>query len=262
MDFEGNLKNSLEYAKKMTGDVGKWLLLVVLSVIPIVNWIIIGYWARVVKETPALNEPPKLEEYGSMWIQGLKVLVAGLIYMIVPIILIAVGLVSTLPAMGLTRAPPTGLGVFPFLGGLALIMLLAAMLLSFLIGIIAVMGIIHMIKHDRFSKAFALSEVLNIIRRVGWGSYILWLIIIFAISGIYGAIGGIPYVGWLITLILLPLLLTFTARSAALTYEAAGEATPTLEKPKAPSEGYKFCIECGADIPETAGYCPRCGAKQ
>jgi uncharacterized membrane protein YdbT with pleckstrin-like domain len=44
--------------------------------------------------------------------------------------------------------------------------------------------------------------------------------------------------------------------------EGAWEATPTLEKPKRSREGYKFCIGCGAEIPEMAEYCPRCGAKQ
>ncbi|MEM2902822.1 MAG: hypothetical protein QXO32_08885, partial [Candidatus Bathyarchaeia archaeon] len=65
MDLERNLSSSFEYAKKMVKDAGRWILLIVLGVIPIVNLVVMGYWARVVKETPASDEPPRLQGYGS-----------------------------------------------------------------------------------------------------------------------------------------------------------------------------------------------------
>ncbi|MEM2962690.1 MAG: DUF4013 domain-containing protein [Candidatus Bathyarchaeia archaeon] len=261
MDLGENLSNSLEYAKKMARDAGRWVLLIVLGVIPIVNWIVMGYWARVVKETPASEEPPRLEGYGSMWVQGIKIIVAGIIYMIIPIALIVAGLATAIP-WGMMRRPMAGLTAFPFLSGLALVMFTVAVVVSFLIAIIAVMGIVHMIKQDRFTKAFAVSEILATIGRIGWGSYILWLIVLFVISIIYSLIGGIPYIGWLVTLVLSPLFLVFTARSAALTYEAGRKPSAAEELAEAPSEGYKFCMECGARIPAEAEYCPKCGAKQ
>lgn len=271
MDLGENLGNSLEYAKKMARDAGRWILLIVLGIIPIVSWIVIGYWAKAVRETPASDEPPRLEGYGSMWVQGLKIIIAGVIYMIIPMALIAIGMAMVFPRRVLMQGKNIiligggmiGLTPWPFLSGLALLMFIAAIIASFLIAIIAVMGIVHMIKQDKFTKAFAVGEILNIIGKIGWGSYILWLIVIFVISMIYGFIGGIPYIGWLITLIVSPLFLVFTARSAALTYEAAGEMAPMPEKPvEIPTESYKFCIECGARIPAPAGYCPKCGAKQ
>ncbi|MGC8961795.1 MAG: DUF4013 domain-containing protein [Candidatus Bathyarchaeia archaeon] len=261
MDLGENLDNSLEYAKKMVKDAGRWILLVVLGIIPIANWIVMGYWAKAVRETPASEEPPRLEGYGSMWVQGLKIIVAGIIYMIIPIALIVAGVATPLPRR-VMRRPMAGLTAFPFLGGLALVMFAAAVVASFLIAIIAVMGIVHMIKQEKFSKAFAINEILGIIGRIGWGSYILWLIVLFVISMIYSLIGGIPYVGWLITLVLMPLFLVFTARSAALTYEAGKELPAAEELAETPSEGYKFCMECGARIPTEAEYCPKCGAKQ
>ncbi|MGC8849397.1 MAG: DUF4013 domain-containing protein [Candidatus Bathyarchaeia archaeon] len=260
MDLGENLSSSLEYAKKMARDAGRWVLLIVLGVIPVVNWIVMGYWARAVKETPASDEPPRLGGYGSMWIQGLKIIVAGVIYMAVPMALMVAGVSTAIP--GVMRRSMTGLTAFPLLRGLAFVMFAAAVVASFLIAIIAVMGIVHMIKQEKFSKAFAINEILGIIGRIGWGSYILWLIVLFVISMIYSLIGGIPYVGWLITLVLMPLFLVFTARSAALTYEAGKELPAAEELAETPSEGYKFCMECGARIPTEAEYCPKCGAKQ
>ncbi|MEM2122682.1 MAG: DUF4013 domain-containing protein [Candidatus Bathyarchaeia archaeon] len=261
MDLGENLGKSLEYAKKMTKDAGRWVLLIVLGIIPIVNWIIMGYWAKAVRESPASDEPPRLEGYGSMWTQGLKIIIAGAIYMIIPMALSIAGVAIAMP--GMMRRPMAGLTTFPLLGGLALVLFAAALVVSFLIAVIAVVGIVHMIKQDRFTKAFAISDILGIIGRIGWGSYILWLIVLFVISMIYGLIGGIPYVGWLITLILSPLFLVFTARSAALTYEEAGKTTQTaVEAVEIPSGEYKFCMECGARILAEAEYCPKCGAKQ
>jgi hypothetical protein len=261
MDLGENLGNSLEYAKKMAKDLGRWVLLIVLGVIPVVNWIVMGYWAKAVRETPASDEPPRLEGYGSMWTQGLKIIVAGIIYMIIPMALMVIGVATAIP--GVMRRPMAGLTTFPFLSGLALVMFAAAIVASFLIAIIAVVGIVHMVKQDRFTKAFAVNEILGIIGRIGWGSYLLWLIVLFVISMIYSLIGGIPYVGWLITLVSMPLFLTFTARSAALTYEEAGGAAPMAEgSTEILGEGYKFCMECGARIPTDAEYCPKCGAKQ
>ncbi|MEM2998582.1 MAG: DUF4013 domain-containing protein [Thermoproteota archaeon] len=262
MNLEKNLSSSLEYAKKMIKDAGRWILLIVLGVIPIVNLLVLGYWARVVKETPASDEPPRLQGYGSMWIQGLKIMVAALIYMIIPIILIVSGATMALP-WGIAREPVRGLTSFPFFSGIALSMFIVAIVVSFLIAIIATMGIVHMIKENKFSKAFAISDILNIIKGIGWGPYLLWLITIFVISMIYGIIGGIPYVGGLITLILLPLFMVFTARSMALTYEESGKAKPesgTLIEPT--RADYKFCVECGVRIATSAKYCPECGAKQ
>ena len=65
------------------------MILIVLNIIPIVNWIVIGYAARVLRESPSTETPPKLEKYGEMFVDGAKVTFASLIYMLVPTILIA-----------------------------------------------------------------------------------------------------------------------------------------------------------------------------
>jgi len=43
----------------------------------------------------------------------------------------------------------------------------------FLISMVATRGLIHMIKKDGFGKPFVLSEITAIIRRLGWGDYII-----------------------------------------------------------------------------------------
>ena len=64
LNLSGNLSNSFDYAKKLFSDFGRLIILIVLNVIPLVNWIVIGYAARVLRESPSSEVPPKLERYG------------------------------------------------------------------------------------------------------------------------------------------------------------------------------------------------------
>lgn len=224
MDLGKNIQSAFDFAKKMTEDVGRWIVLLIISIIPIVNLITIGYAARVVKETPGSKSPPKLEKYVDLWISGLKVLIAEIIYMIIPIIIFGVGAAAFWGS--LMAGGPGGFGpgkqgwtMLP-LAGFGGIMAIIGIIVAFLIAIIAIMGLAHMIKTDKFGKAFAFGEILDIIKKIGWGDYIIWLIVIFVIFIIYGAIGNIPVIGWLIAGILAPAFVVFIARSIGLTYNA------------------------------------------
>ncbi|OGD54915.1 hypothetical protein A3K80_01730 [Candidatus Bathyarchaeota archaeon RBG_13_38_9] len=266
MDLGQNINQSIEYTKKLFSDFGRLVILIILDIIPIVNLIVAGYMARVIRETPSVDSPPKLENYGNMWIDGLKIAVASLIYMIIPMILIILGGMSLFASFmipiqgsGFQKIPfgfiPAGLGAMFF--GIGIIF-------AFLVAIILAMAIVHMIKTDNFGKAFAVSEILGIIGKIRWGSYIVWLIVIFIFAVIVGAIGAIPVIGWLISLVISPIFGVFAARSAALTYTSSESPTVTTA-PTAPTgapSGKKFCISCGAEIPDEATFCPGCGKPQ
>jgi len=248
--------DSFEYAKKLFSDLGKLVILVILNIIPVVNLIVVGYQTRVAKGTPSSNEPPPLGDYGDLFIQGLKVAIAILLYMLVPIVLIVLGAFGFIwRTIGVRMLFPMAMGV----GLLAL-----GILLAFFIGIIAAMAIVHMVKNNSFGKAFAVGEILQIIGRIGWGKYIIWLIVTFVISLAVGALGSIPLIGWILSLIVSPVLGVFTMRSAALIYS---EAVPTAAAPPArPPVGVastvKFCASCGAQMTADATFCPNCGRKQ
>ncbi len=256
MDVSQIIGDSFEYAKKLFSDLGRLVILVVLNIIPIVNLIVLGYQTRVIKETPASREPPPLRDYGDLFIQGLKVMIAVFLYMFVPIILIILGAFGLF--MPTIRIPL----LFPVAMGIGL--LAVGILLAFCIAIIAAMAIVHMVKNNSFGKAFAVSEILQIIGRIGWGKYIIWLIIVSAISLAVGAINSIPLIGWILSLIVSPVLGVFTMRSAALLYS---EAVPTTAAPPTPPpvgvpSTVKFCPHCGTQMPTQTSFCPNCGAKQ
>ncbi|MEM4246345.1 MAG: DUF4013 domain-containing protein [Candidatus Bathyarchaeia archaeon] len=268
MDLGENLQNAWNYTRQMTADLGRWIILIILGVIPIVNFILIGYMGRVVKEAPNGDSPPRLERYGELWVKGLKIFLAFLVYMLVPLIIVAVGVIAFIaPLSGLAGAAPWGRRFTPgytwwpmgLMGGVGGGLILIGVIVAIALAVIAVIGIVHMVKSDQFVKAFAFGEIIEIIRKIGYGKYILWLIVVIVIHVVYGAIGNIPGIGWLITLVLNPPFLVFISRSMGLVYE---EHRQTVRAPQQLGGEPNYCIQCGSPLPSGSLFCPKCGAKQ
>jgi len=218
------LSNSFEYARKLFSDIGRVVILIILDLIPLVNWIVVGYAARVLKESPGSDAPPKLEKYGDLFVEGAKIFFASLIYMLIPLLLIGAGVGSFIAAMLAAGGPDfvstgfTPSAMFLF-GGTGLILVLIGLIVAFLMLIILAAGVAHMIKTGKFGKAFAFSEILGVLGKIGWGRYLAWVILVAIIAVIVGAVvGAIPYVGWLISAIIGPALIVFFSRSLGILY--------------------------------------------
>ena len=234
MTLSENLNNSFGYARAFAGDVGRYIILLILGFIPIVNLILEGYGARIIKTTPEVSDSPKLERYGDMFIDGLKIAVAFVIYMIIPIICIAAGAGGIFAGMS-GFGPSLVTGVFG-LTGLGALLLVVGIVLAFILLIFSAMGVAHMLKTNHFGKAFAFGEIKQTIDRIGWGRYIAWLLVIFLISVVVGAVvGAIPVVGWIISLIVAPFLMAFYFRSVGIMYSEGAPTARASETPPPPS---------------------------
>jgi len=208
MDLSDNLNRSASFVGKLFSNLGNLIILIVLEIIPIVNLIVTGYFAKIVRENP--EEPPKLSDYGKLFIDGLLVVIASIIYMIVPIIILGVGLVFSLGGYAFYSPDPMSLLASLLSSGL----LIVALILAFIFAIFGVMAIGNMIRTGNFSKIFAFSENWQLIQRIGLGNYILWLVIMFVIGLIAAAIGSMIH--WIIGSILWVLLEVFYGKSLAL----------------------------------------------
>ncbi len=221
MRVEEAFSEAFSYAKDFTGDIGRLIILAILGIIPIINFIVLGYACKVIRQTPTSNSPPKLEEFLNMWIDGLKVVVVGIIYMIIPILIISAGLIST--KTGFMRHQPVFFfSILSFIGSITFLVGLA---LAFLLSIILVIGVVHMIKTGNFSKAFAVGEILGIIGGIGWSKYLIWLIVVFILEVIVFTIGNIPLIGWIILMFVTPILAVFIARSITILYSEVQQET-------------------------------------
>ena len=227
MKLDVNLTDSIDYTKMLFADLGRLLILVILDIIPIVNFVVLGYLGNVIKETRDSKQLPPLENYFELWIQGLKIFVASIVFMIIPLIL-AIPFIFLVALASWVSVPVLAtVGWF-----LTIVLMIVGVLLAFFLAIILVMAIVNMLKKDSFSKAFAFGEIFGIIGKVGWGTYILWLLIIFVCSIIVAGIGAIPIIGWILSLLIAPIFGVFLARSASLVYseETATEETEATEQ--------------------------------
>lgn len=253
MKLKENLRDSYEYAVKLFKNVGRLVALIILGIIPIVNFIVLGYFARVIRDSPRSASPPPLEEYGELWVNGAKIFVATIIYMIVPIALIVFGTVWRMA------------GIFMYmydmymlyeLHRISVILMVIGVILAFLISIIMLMAIAHMVKTGKLGSAFNFNAILSKIKAVGWGNYILWIIILFAIGLILYGLSLIPYVGWLIVLIVNPCFIVFVGRSVSNVYEST-ITTPTTRLMTIPPS--LFCGYCGNILNPDDRFCGKCG---
>jgi hypothetical protein len=266
MNLGENLNNSFNYAKKLLGDGGRLIILIVLNLIPLVNWLFVGYAARVLREAPASEAPPKLEKYGDLFTDGAKVAIASLIYMIVPMALIVSGAVSMGAGIFSSELAPSMSSVM--LRGLegGVLLILIGLLLGFVFLILLGVGIAHMVKTRKFGKAFAFGEILSIIGRIGWGKYVGWAVVTAIIAFVVGGVAGsIPYVGWLLSAVISPFLFVFIFRSLGDLYNDG--ALPELRVPETTGVGASVvaatqvtCASCGAHLQPHHKFCPACGA--
>jgi hypothetical protein len=240
MDFGQILDESFSYAKESVwGKWKKWLLLVVsLIIFPL----IIGYMVRIYRgEKPA----PEVKEWGSMFIDGLKLLVVEIIYA-APVILLVIAaflpLVSTLITSGAFNenfAVMSEVQVeqwfmsnpeFISAAGLMMIFLLLAVVFAIFIALVSFIGSVHFARTGKISEAFNFSAILTRIRRIGWVNYIVALLIIGVIGFIFGMIFNILFIGSVIGLAVMFVIcvpfIVFTSRYTALVYGYGEEGVP------------------------------------
>ena len=225
MDIGEIISDSIKYPSSNWGKVLILGIITIASVLIIPVFLLIGYVFRIIKATLAgIDELPEFDEIGSMFVDGLKVFVVGIIYAI-PVWIIS-AIVSLLMG-GNTAATTASLGpgyLFAILLGNIIFFIIAL-----IIGLVELMAIANMAYNDGdLGAAFRFSEILDIIAAIGWGKYIatyIVIVIIAMIGVIIGALTMIILIGFiLLPLIILPYVVMFEARGIALLFaDAVGE---------------------------------------
>ena len=173
MNIIENISDSLKYPTK---DWVKIIVLGIILIIPIVNFIGLGYYLRILKSSlSGLNELPNFYGIGDLFIDGIKVLVVFIIYAIIPMIFFALSL------------------AFGFLiTEISWIFLIFSIIFAIIISIFAYIAVANMAyNNSEIGAALHYHEILDIIAAIGWGNYILWWIVFVLIITISGFIVGI-----------------------------------------------------------------------
>jgi hypothetical protein len=248
MDFGSMLDDSFAYAKE--GIRERWTRWLLLIISMIIFPLILGYIVRIYRgEKPA----PEPGEWWELFIDGLKLLVVQIIYLLPVILLVILAFVPVVSTLINSGALSDNFGSMsesqmdrwlsshPELisaAGMMVVLLLVAVLLAMIISIFSYLGVVRFARTRSISEAFNFSAILGYIRRIGWINYILALIIITIIGFIFSMVlnifSFIPVIGDVIEIVVMVILyvpfLLFSARFSALVYDAGEEHTPQISE--------------------------------
>jgi len=211
--------DSFEYTKEaIVGKWNKWLMLIIATIL--LGIPLMGYAMKVLRgEKPA----PEVDDWGTLFIDGIKAWIVSLIYSI-PIIIIGL-VVGGAFALALLSGNYYAMGAA--LGAMA-IGALVIFVLGIIITIFLVIGIVRFARTGSIGEAFNISAILATINKIGWINYIIALIIlmIFAIITqlIFMILRVIPVLGFIIGLCLIAPITLLFMRYICLLYDSAGAA--------------------------------------
>ncbi len=211
MDYGTMLGDALDYVKTaLIDNYMRWLILIIGSIIfPI----LMGYTLRIYR---GARTPPETDDLVGLFVDGIKLFIVQLIWAI-PVIIVGVifmGSSAALLMSGSDAAAAAGAGGL-FVGGLIMFVV------AIIIALFATIAGVRFARTDSFGEAFNFRAILEHIGRIGWGSYIVALLIVIVVIGVVSTIlGVIPILGWLLSIILAPAFSIFAARYITQIYDS------------------------------------------
>ena len=153
LSINENVLKSFNFAKDgLVGHWLRWFILIIVSCIPILNFISFGYAVKIYKGE---DIAPECVDYVTMFIDGLKLAIIRFIYMIIPLIIIQASISLMFTDFALI--------------GLQLITL--GMIISFIVGLFALIAGVRFAKTEKMMEAFNFSAIFKKIKEIGESHY-------------------------------------------------------------------------------------------
>jgi hypothetical protein len=257
MNFENLLNDAVDYTREtFTGHWDRWLILVLLGLpfslvrfvfdpekiinragfhpelIPwgplaalaiagiLASLFIGGYTVRIYRGT---RPAPDFTGWASLFLDGIRLDIVMLVWFLPALVVL---LAEGAMAIGMLATRFTGNPGFIIL----MILLIPVELILFLIAIFFMIpGAVRFARTGSMAEGWNFSTIRVILGRIGWGNYLIALILFMVIAVFYSIVVSlpavIPYVGWIVPVCLAPFLTIFSARYFTFIYEA-GEMPP------------------------------------
>jgi len=261
MNFETMINDSINFTRDtLLGNPIRWLIFILLSLpgglLPIVlnirdmtssrtvfHWELVhwdqvaalvilmllasfflsGYIVRIYRGGAT---PPAFDKWAGLFFDGLKLCIVWLIWMLPALIIMLVACVSLFGTAAMKGNSSLDLGVL----GLILILLLVAMILMLIAVILGTIGAIRFARTGSIMEGVNYHEILATITVIGWWDYIVAGIIIIVTAIIFGIVTGIlgliPFIGWVLELVIGPIVSVLVARFISLVYDVGVPPAP------------------------------------
>jgi hypothetical protein len=166
----------------------------------ILSFFLSGYNVRLLRGG---STPPEFDDWAGLARDGIKMNIILLIWFSPALVLVLIGLV--LKSDEGLLFPELGLGIVALLYG--------------------IIGVIRFARMDSLREGFAFAAIGSTVREIGWGNYILALVILGIISFLFALVTGIihliPYAGTIIAACIEPLIRVFQYRFITHVYDNA-----------------------------------------
>jgi hypothetical protein len=267
MDYGAMLTESFEYAKEaLLGKWVRWILFIILglpfalvkfTIDPniivdkatgtfhpeLIHWdqlliligagilfgfFIAGYMVRVYRGT---KPAPELDNWAGLFIDGLKLSVVWFLWLLPFLVTMAIVLATVVRILSTLTEP--SVSILASAGTL-----LVLLLISFVFAIGAILfgylGVIRFARTGKIREGLRFSMIREMIHVIGWLPYIIALLVMLVVGFGFGILtsilSNIPYIGWILVLIISPFISILFARYATLVYDQ-GEKQPGAVAP-------------------------------
>ena len=191
---------SIEDAVAYPMESDEWLKTVLIGgVLTVFGFLLIpmlpayGYIVRTLRHRlDGRSEPPSFGEWGSLFVDGLKAWIIGIVYLIIPLIVGGVTVGGSITAMATGSRAGSAAGVAGLIGGL-----LITFILTLVFGYFAVVAVVNFAREDRFGAAFDLDMIravaLDRDYAIPWGVSV----VVFIVAGVIASVLNIiPFLGF------------------------------------------------------------------
>ena len=177
--------NDVEWIKKIL--IGGLLML-----IPIVNFITLGYYIKTMRGGIDGNSSlPEWDDWGNLFVKGLLVVIVVFIYMLIPLAVMFLSIggaaISSIASDDVSPA-----SICTIIGGS-----LVSVVLMFIVFLLLPMALSIYAKEDSIVAAFGIGEIISRIKSV-IGEYIIAILVLYALMFIVSFISMIPFIGWVV----------------------------------------------------------------
>ena len=185
----------------------------------ILSFFISGYTVRIYQGT---KPAPDFTGWTGLFVDGVKLAVVWFLWILPLLLVLAAGIAIAVTTFFSTQAQSVSPNWIHLVSFIALL-LLVVFVLFVVVLLFGILGAVRFARTGSIREGIRFSAILATIRTMGWLSYIILLIgfviamVIYAI--ITGILSFIPYIGWILVLIVNPFFTIFSARYFSLVYD-------------------------------------------
>jgi hypothetical protein len=211
---------------------GQVALLILLGII--FSFFLSGYMVRIYQGT---KPAPDFNKWTELFVDGIKLAVVWFLW-VLPLFVILAAIAAL--AIAFFVVTPGAEMNWTFLGILLLLVLVEIVLLVCVV-LFGILGAVRFARTGSILEGIHVSAILATIRTIGWGSYLISLLVIAVVCIIYAIITAvlswIPYIGWVLVMIVAPFFSILLARYFTLVYDHGESKTePPIVPPVVPLE--------------------------